>query len=89
MALLAASDLKGSYSSRRVGGDTPKTAEDSNYLNRSELYEVLPFINKYADKKAITSKAKGLEIEQKILDFNPSEKLTMEEIEAELDNHFN
>jgi hypothetical protein len=50
---LKKSDLKFKYAPSTSGGDDPakRNLPDSNFLNREEWYEVLYFVNKFANDK--------------------------------------
>lgn len=76
MALLSASDLKNTYSETAISPDDPKATgqPESTLLNRNELYEVLPFLNRMAVKQGWTSKSEGLKAERMIRLFVPSDQ---------------
>lgn len=58
MALLQKTDLVFEYSWKAIAPDDPKVTgkPDSTLLNRSEGYEVLAFINRFAEKHSFKKK---------------------------------
>ena len=68
MALMKRSDLQYEYSWTAIKPDDPKATgkPDSTFLNRGEGYEVLPFINRFAEKYNLTNIASGKKIEKMI-----------------------
>lgn len=75
MALFTKSDLKYEYSWTALSGDNPKiTGEpDSTLLNRNEGYEMLYFINKFAEKNRWQKKSSGEILEKMIKEKVPSD----------------
>jgi hypothetical protein len=75
MALLVTSDLVFKYSWTAIAPDDPKATgkPDSTLLNRNEGYEVLAFINRFAEKHSLKEKASGLKAERMIKEHLPGE----------------
>lgn len=73
MSLLQKSDLAYKYSWTAINGDDPKVTgkPDSTFLNREEGYEVLPFINRFANEHDFKNKSSGLKVECLIKEFLP------------------
>jgi hypothetical protein len=73
MGLLSKKDLQYTYEWKASGEDDPKITgkPDSAELNREEGYEVLHFINKFAEKKNFKQKASGLKTEKMIKEYLP------------------
>jgi hypothetical protein len=76
MALLSESDLKYTYSKTAIPPDDPKTTgtPDSTLLNRNELYEVLPFLNRMTVQQGWTTKTQGLKAERMVRQHVPSDR---------------
>jgi hypothetical protein len=74
MPLLTKTDLQFKYSWTALSPDDPKHTgkPDSTELNRKEGYEVLPFINAFAEKNNWKQKASGLKLERMIHEHLPS-----------------
>lgn len=74
MSLLQRSDMKFEYSWTEISPDSPKITgkPDSTLLNRNEGYEVLAFINRFADDKKLNQKESGLKVERLINKHLPS-----------------
>ena len=68
MGLLARSDLTFTYTWKADEGDNAKITgfPDNKLLDRNEGYEVLPFINRYAEQHQLRQKTSGLKIERMI-----------------------
>lgn len=68
MSLLEKLDLKFEYSWKAIPPDDPRVTgkPDSTLLNREEGYEVLYFINRFADTNNWNSKNSGLKVEKLI-----------------------
>lgn len=68
MSLLEKSDLKFEYSWKAIPPDDPRVTgkPDSTLLNREEGYEVLYFINRFANAYNWNSKNSGLKVEKLI-----------------------
>lgn len=75
MPLLQKSDLQYEYSWSVVAPDDPKITgkPDSTFLNRSEGYEVLAFINSFAVRNNWKQKASGLKTERLIRKHLPGD----------------
>jgi len=76
MSLLKKSDLEEKYSWTAIDDDDPKITgkPDSTLLNKHEGYEVLPFINRFAEKHNLKNKSSGLKAERLIRHDLPSDK---------------
>jgi hypothetical protein len=74
MSLLIKADLKFNYSWTTIAHDDPKVTgrPDSTFLNRGEGYEVLAFINSFADTYKLKQKESGLKVEHLIHKHLPS-----------------
>jgi len=68
--------LKHSYSPRATGDDNPKVrgTPDSSLLNRSESYEMLYFVNKFANDYGSGKSGVALKAERLIKLHLPSDK---------------
>jgi hypothetical protein len=68
MSLLEKSDLEFKYTWTTIHDDDPKITgkPDSTLLNRQEGYEVLAFINRFANKHNFKQKKSGLKVERLI-----------------------
>jgi hypothetical protein len=75
MPLLQKSDLQFVYSWTAIPPDDPKVTgkPDSTFLNRSEGYEVLAFINRLAVTNNWKQKASGLKTERLIKKHLPND----------------
>lgn len=75
MPLLTKSDLKYEYSWKAIEPDDPKVTgkPDSTLLNRGEGYEVLPFINRFAETHKFKQKESGLKTERLIKEHLPGD----------------
>lgn len=75
MPLLSKSDLKYTYSWTAIASDDPKLTgkPDSVLLNRNEGYEVLAFINRFAETHNLKSKASGIKTEKMLKEHLPSD----------------
>jgi hypothetical protein len=75
MPLLSKADLKYTYSWTAIAPDDPKVTgvPDSTLLNRGEGYEVLAFINRFADTHSFKQKALGLKTEKLIKEHLPGD----------------
>ena len=73
MALLQRSDLAYQYKWTHEKQDNPHIVgfPDNKLLDRNEGYEVLPYINKFAEKYKLTTKALGRKVEIMIHDNLP------------------
>ncbi|RPI18471.1 MAG: hypothetical protein EHM58_05295 [Ignavibacteriae bacterium] len=74
MALLSSRDLKYTYSWTAYEGDNPKISgePDNTLLNRNEGYEMLYFINKFAEIHNFINKESGHKVEELIKTKVPS-----------------
>jgi len=75
MALISKSDLYyKDYSWTASSGDDPKITgtPDSTLLNRNEGYEILYFINKFAELHSLKNKSSAIRIEKMIRNDVPS-----------------
>jgi len=74
MSLLQRSDLKFEYSWTEIPPDSPRITgkPDSTLLNRNEGYEVLAFINRFAEDKKLNEKESGHKVERLINKHLPS-----------------
>lgn len=75
MALMKKGDLANQYSWNAIPPDDPRVAgkPDSTLLNRREGYEVLAFINRFAEKHELKQKASGWKIEKMITQHLPGD----------------
>lgn len=75
MPLLSKTDLKYTYSWTAIAPDNPKVTgvPDSTLLNRGEGYEVLAFINRFANTHSFKQKASGLKTERLIKEHLPGD----------------
>lgn len=82
MALITKSELKYNYSWTVLNGDNPKItgAPDSTLLNRNEGYEVLWFINKFAEKHNFKNKESAFKIERMIKSHLPENIRSQENV---------
>lgn len=90
MALINKSDLKYKYSWTAIGDDDPKKTgkPDSTLLNRSEGYEVLPFINKFVEKHSFKNKDSALKTEKMIKEFLPSDVRSHKNVTSWLEDNW-
>lgn len=90
MALMQKSDLIHEYSWKAQSGDNPKIVgfPDSHLLNRTEGYEVLDFINRYAEKHSLKQKASGSKIEKMIKSYLPGDVRSHKNVEAWITSHW-
>lgn len=91
MPLLQKLDLAYEYSWTVINGDNPRVTgkPDSTLLNRSEGYEVLPFINRFADKHKFKEKSLGLKTEWLIKEHLPSNLRSHAHVEKWLEDNWN
>ena len=75
MSLLSKSDLKFTYSWTAVDPDDPKVigVPDSTLLNRQEGYEVIAFINRFAETHNFKQKSSGIKTEKLIKEHLPGD----------------
>src|SRR4051812_16483993 len=75
MGLVKTSDLKYHYSWTAIPGDNPRVSglPDSTFFSRTEGYEVVYLINKYAEMHNLTQLAEGLKVERMIKTALPGE----------------
>lgn len=75
MALLQKSDLLHNYSWTALKGDDPRLTgiPDNILLARHEGYEVLPFINRFAEEQKWKQKVSGLKLEWLIQKHLPAD----------------
>ncbi|WP_080750574.1 hypothetical protein [Comamonas testosteroni] len=75
MAIMKSSDLQYGYSWTAIKPDDPKVSgkPDSTFLNRGEGYEVLPFINRFAEKHGFKNLETGKKIETMIKKHLPGD----------------
>ncbi|WP_339649769.1 hypothetical protein [Halopseudomonas pelagia] len=75
MPLLSKSDLKYTYSWTAIAPDDPQVTgtPDSVLLNRNEGYEVLAFINRFAETREFKYKASGTKVERLIKEHLPGD----------------
>lgn len=91
MALISKSDLVyKDYSWTVYGDDNPKITgtPDSTLLNRKEGYEVLYFINKFADIHSLENKLSANKIEEMIKKRVPSSIRSQEGIRSWIENNW-
>jgi hypothetical protein len=90
MPLLSKSDLAYKYSWTTIDPDDPKVTgkPDSTLLNRGEGYEVLPFINRFAEKHSFKHKASGLKTEKLIKEHLPSDIRSHANVSKWLEAHW-
>lgn len=83
MTLLTKDDLALDYSWEAIDGDDPdeRGVPDSSLLHRDEGYEIIDFINSFAEKYELKEKKSGLKIEQMIKFHMPSNIRSKEKIE--------
>jgi len=74
--------LKFNYSWSAIPGDDPRISgkPDSTLLNRNEGYEVLYFINKFAELNNLQSKESCLKIELMIIKHLPGDIRSQEKV---------
>lgn len=91
MALLSRSDLIEDYSWTALGNDDPKLRgkPDSVLLNRHEGYEVLNFINRFAEKHSFKNKNSGLKAEKLIRNDLPSNQRSHQHVTSWLEKNWN
>ncbi len=85
------SDLKyPGYSRTRLYGDSRITGPlDATLLNRSEMYEMLYFINTYMENENLYNVSDGHKIEKMIKDYIPSTLRSQENIKNWIKNNWN
>lgn len=91
MALVTASDLYyKDYSWTTYKSDDPKiTGEpDSTLLNRKEGYEMLYFINKFAEIHSLKNKSSATKIERMIQEEVPGSVRSQEAIKSWIENNW-
>lgn len=92
MRLLKRSDLqyKSEYKWTTFELDNPKITgiPNSTYLNRKEGYEVLAFINRFAQKHSLQKEISGLKIELMIHDHLPLSIYSHVNIEIWIENNW-
>lgn len=91
MPLLTKSDLKYKYSWTAIEPDDPKVTgkPDSTLLNRGEGYEVLPFINRFAETHKFKQKASGLKTERLIKEHLPGDTRSHKNVNKWLVDNWN
>lgn len=89
MALIAKSDLVGTYSWTAIPGDDPRVSgpPDSTLLSRREGYEVLYFINRPAEIHKLEQKSSGLKIER-MLKLAPKELRSQAKVQAWIETNW-
>ena len=82
MSLITKSELKYDYSWTVLNGDNPKITgvPDSTLLNRNEGYEVLWFINKFAEKHNFKNKESAFKIERMLKSHLPENIRSQENV---------
>jgi len=91
MALIIKEDLKYSdYSWTTYGNDDPKVTgnPDSSLLNRKEGYEVLYFINKFAEIHSFKNKASAHKVEKMIKEDLPSDIRSQENVKKWIEENW-
>ena len=90
MALISKSDLKYTYSWTAIGDDDPKKTgkPDSTLLSRNEGYEVLPFINRFAEKHSFKNKQSALKAEKMIKEYLPGDVRSHKNVTSWLENNW-
>lgn len=90
MALMKKDDLQYQYSWTAINPDDPKATgkPDSTLLNRGEGYEVLPFINRFAEKHGLVNLASGKKIETMIKKHLPGEVRSHANVTAWLEKNW-
>lgn len=85
------SDLKYTgYSEMRLYGDSKVTGPlDATLLNRTEMYEMLYFINKYMENENLYSVSDGHKIEKMIKEYVPSNIKSQENIKNWIRTNWN
>ena len=91
MALILKSDLQHQYSWTAIPGDDPRVSgePDSTLLNRKEGYEILYFINKFAEINGFKQKASGLKVEKMIQQHVPKDIHSQKNIKEWLEKNWN
>lgn len=91
MSLLSKSDLKYPYSWTAIAPDDPEVtgAPDSALLNRNEGYEVLDFINRFAQECKFKYKASATKAERLIKEHLPNDIRSHENISRWLADNWN
>ncbi len=92
MALITKSDLQHQdYSWTTYEDDNPKITgvPDSTLLNRKEGYEILYFVNKFAEIHKLTAKSLGHKIEKMIRKHVPSNIHSQSGIKSWIENNWN
>lgn len=89
MSLITKSELKYDYSWTVLNGDNPKITgvPDSTLFNRNEGYEVLWFINKFAEKHNFKNKESAFKIERMIKSHLPEDIRSQENVVEWIENN--
>ncbi|ETI89122.1 MAG: hypothetical protein Q607_CBUC00182G0102 [Clostridium butyricum DORA_1] len=90
MGLITRSELKYDYSWTVLNGDNPKITgvPDSTLLNRNEGYEVLWFINKFAEIYNLKNKESAFKIERMIRYYLPENIRSQENVVEWIENNW-
>lgn len=91
MTLINKSDLLYTYSWTAIGDDDPKKTgkPDSTLLSRNEGYEVLHFINRFAEKHSFKSKESALKTEKMIREYLPGDVRSHKNVTSWLQDNWN
>ncbi|WP_417801001.1 hypothetical protein [Tenacibaculum sp.] len=84
MGVITKGDLQYEYSWTAIPSDDPRVTgnPDSTFLNRSEGYEMLYFINKFCELTNLTTKDNALKAETKIKEHLPSSIRSQANVQA-------
>lgn len=89
--LLQKSDLKYHYSWKAIPNDNPNLIRhpDFDLLNRNEGYEVLRFVNRFAEKQGLKNKSDCLKVERLINEHLRSDTHSHSKVEKWLIDNWN